>query len=74
MRRQLDFLLKLGSASVVAHGLQSVEAEHAYVAASDIGEKLGDGPRSFQAKWGLWINANLQAQDRVGARPRQRTC
>ena len=30
MRRQLDFLLKLGSASVVAHGLQSAEAEDAY--------------------------------------------
>lgn len=60
MRRQLEFSLKLGSASVVAHGLQSVEAEQAYVRASDIGERLGDGPRSFQAKWGLWINANLR--------------
>ena len=29
MRRQLEFSLKLGSASVVAHGLQSVEAEQA---------------------------------------------
>jgi tetratricopeptide (TPR) repeat protein len=60
MRRQLEFWLKLGSASVVAHGLQSVEAEKAYTRASDIGEKLGDGPKSFQAKWGLWINANLR--------------
>jgi class 3 adenylate cyclase/tetratricopeptide (TPR) repeat protein len=60
MRRQLEFWLKLGSASVVAHGLQSVEAENAYTRASNIGEKLGDGPKSFQAKWGLWINANLR--------------
>jgi class 3 adenylate cyclase/tetratricopeptide (TPR) repeat protein len=60
MHRQLEFWLKLGSASVVAHGLQSVEAEKAYLRASEIGETLGDGPKSFQAKWGLWINANLR--------------
>jgi tetratricopeptide (TPR) repeat protein len=60
MRRQLDFWLKLGSAAVVAHGLQSVEAETAYTRAAAIGEELGDGPASFQAKWGLWINANLR--------------
>jgi class 3 adenylate cyclase/tetratricopeptide (TPR) repeat protein len=60
LRRQLQFWLKLGSASVVAHGLQSVEAEKAYTKASEIGEQLGDGPASFQAKWGLWINANLR--------------
>jgi predicted ATPase/class 3 adenylate cyclase len=60
MRRQLDFLLKLGSASVVARGLHSPEMEAAYSRASEISEKLGDGTRSFQAKWGLWINANLR--------------
>ena len=60
LRRRLQFWLKLGSASVVAHGLQSVEAETAYIKASEIGEQLGDGPASFQAKWGLWINANLR--------------
>jgi tetratricopeptide (TPR) repeat protein len=59
LRRQLDFWLKLGSASVVAHGLQSAPAETAYIKAAAIGEELGDGPASFQAKWGLWINANL---------------
>jgi tetratricopeptide (TPR) repeat protein len=58
--RQLDFWLKLGSASVVAHGLQSMEAETAYTKAAAIGEELGDGRASFQAKWGLWINANLR--------------
>jgi tetratricopeptide (TPR) repeat protein len=60
LRRRLQFWLKLGSASVVAHGLQSVEAETAYTKASEIGGQLGDGPASFQAKWGLWINANLR--------------
>jgi predicted ATPase/class 3 adenylate cyclase len=60
LRRQLDFWLKLGSASVVAHGLQSIQAETAYTKAAGIGEELGDGPASFQAKWGLWINANLR--------------
>lgn len=59
-RRQLDCWLKLGSASVVAYGLQSVEAETAYTKAAGIGEQLGDGAASFQAKWGLWINANLR--------------
>jgi class 3 adenylate cyclase/tetratricopeptide (TPR) repeat protein len=60
MRRQLEFWLKLGSAAVVVHSLQSVEAETAYTRASAIGEQLGDGAKSFQAKWGLWINANLR--------------
>jgi len=60
LRRQLEFWLKLGAASVVAHGLQSVEAETAYSKADGIGARLGDGPASFQAKWGLWINANLR--------------
>jgi len=59
-RRQLEFWLKLGSASVVAHGLQNIEAETAYSKAGEIAEELDDGPASFQAKWGLWINANLR--------------
>ena len=71
LRRQLEFWLKLGSASVVTHGLQSREAETAYIKASEIGDQLGDGAASFQAKWGLWINANLRrktalARDRAG--------
>ena len=60
LRRQLEFWLKLGAASVVAHGLKSVEAERAYTRAGEIGAQLGDDPASFQAKWGLWINANLR--------------
>jgi predicted ATPase/class 3 adenylate cyclase len=71
MRRQLDFLLKLGAASTAVHGLQSVEVEDAYTRACEIGEKLGDGTGLFEAKWGLWINANLRrktalARDRAG--------
>jgi class 3 adenylate cyclase/tetratricopeptide (TPR) repeat protein len=60
LRRQLQFWLKLGSAWVVTHGLQSIEAEKAYTRAGEIGEQLDDGPACFQAKWGLWINANLR--------------
>jgi class 3 adenylate cyclase/tetratricopeptide (TPR) repeat protein len=60
MRRQLDFQLKLGSASVVVRGMQSVDVEDAYSRASELSEKLGDAPKLFQAKWGLWINANLR--------------
>jgi class 3 adenylate cyclase/tetratricopeptide (TPR) repeat protein len=60
LRRQLDFWLKLGSALFVVHGLQSKEAETAYTKAAEIGQELSDGPASFQAKWGLWINANLR--------------
>ena len=60
MRRQLDFLLKLGSAWAVVRGLQSAEMSDAYARAGDIGEKLGEGTKLFQAKWGLWINANLR--------------
>jgi class 3 adenylate cyclase/tetratricopeptide (TPR) repeat protein len=71
MHRQLDFQLKLGSALVVLRGLQSVDVENAYTRASEIGERLGDGPKLFQAKWGLWINANLRhktalARNRAG--------
>jgi len=71
MSRQLDFLLKLGSASFVAHGFNVAAMEDAYTRASEIGEKLGDGARTFQAKWGLWLNANLRrktalARERAG--------
>jgi class 3 adenylate cyclase/tetratricopeptide (TPR) repeat protein len=71
MHRQLDFLLKLGAALIVTHGMRSVEVEDAYTRANEIGEKLGDGPRLFQAKWGLWINANLKRKTAL-ARDRAR--
>ena len=61
MRRQLDFLLKLGPALL---GVVARHAERrsggAYRRAAEIGEALGDGAAVFQAKWGLWINANLR--------------
>jgi tetratricopeptide (TPR) repeat protein len=71
MRRQLDFLLRLGAASAVLYGLRSVEAEDAYTRANEIGERLDDTDGLFQAKWGLWLNANLRrktamARDRAG--------
>jgi class 3 adenylate cyclase/tetratricopeptide (TPR) repeat protein len=71
MRKRLDFLLKLGAASVVLYGSRSAEAEDAYTRANEIGERLDDSPGLFQAKWGLWLNANLRrktalARDRAG--------
>jgi class 3 adenylate cyclase len=59
MRRQLDFLLKLGPALGVTRGMQSKEAEDAYRRAAEIGEMLEDGDAIYRAKWGLWLNANL---------------
>ncbi|MBV8925760.1 MAG: AAA family ATPase [Bradyrhizobium sp.] len=60
MPLQLQFLLKLAAALVVAHGLHSAEAESAYLRASEIGAKLQDAASAFQAKWGLWLNANIR--------------
>ena len=70
MRRQLDFLLKLGPALMVAHGHQSMEVEDVYRRASEIGTAMGDDAGTFKAKWGLWLNANIrrktaQARDRA---------
>jgi class 3 adenylate cyclase/tetratricopeptide (TPR) repeat protein len=71
MRRQLDFLLKLGPALMVARGMQSAEAEDVYRRASEIGTAIGDDAATYKAKWGLWLNANLRrktalARDRAG--------
>jgi predicted ATPase/class 3 adenylate cyclase len=65
MRLQLDFLLKLGSAAGVARSLHGAEMEDAYIRAGEIGEKLGDGAKLFQAKWGLWLNAALRRKNAV---------
>lgn len=62
-RRQLDFLLELGPALIVARGMQSAEAEDAYRRAAEIGEAIGDGAATFKAKWGLWLNANIRRKN-----------
>jgi len=71
MRRQLDFLLKLGPALMPLRGMQSAEVEDIYRRASEISERLADGIGSYKAKWGLWLNANLRrktalARERAG--------
>jgi len=71
LRRQLDFLLKLGPALNIVRSLQSAEAEAVYRRASEISKRLGDGAASYKAKWGLWLNANLRrrtalARERAG--------
>ncbi len=60
MRRQLDFLLKLGPAFIVMRGMQSAEVEDAYRRAADIGAALRDEAGTFKAKWGLWMNATIR--------------
>ena len=60
MRRQLDFLLKLGPALIVMRGMQSAEVEDAYRRAADIGAALRNEAGTFKAKWGLWMNATIR--------------
>jgi class 3 adenylate cyclase/predicted ATPase len=57
MRRQLDFLVKLGPALMVARGYGSAEVEDACQRAAEIGETLDDRAAVYKAKWGLWVNA-----------------
>ena len=57
-RRQLDFLLKLGPALMVMRGIQSDNVEAVYQRAEEIGAALGNDTAVYQAKWGLWLNAN----------------
>ena len=63
MRRQLDFLLKLGPTLMVARGLQNADAEDAYRRAGEIGAAIGDDAATFKAKWGLWLNANIRRKN-----------
>ena len=60
MRRQLDFLLKLGPAFGVTRGMQNHATEDAFRSAAELSEILGDDTASFTAKWGLWLNANIR--------------
>ncbi|MGH6980340.1 MAG: adenylate/guanylate cyclase domain-containing protein [Stellaceae bacterium] len=62
MRRQLDFLLKLGPAQMISAGYQSAEVEDTYRRAAEIGDALADGHASYKAKWGLWLNANFKGK------------
>ena len=60
VRRQLDFLVKLGPALMVARGIGSAEVEDACRRAAEIGETLDDRAAVYKAKWGLWLNANVR--------------
>jgi class 3 adenylate cyclase/tetratricopeptide (TPR) repeat protein len=69
MRRKLDFLLKLGPALMVTHGMQSAKAEDVYREAEQIGTAAGNDEATFKAKWGQWLTANI-AQKSALARDR----
>jgi predicted ATPase/class 3 adenylate cyclase len=58
-RRQLDFLLKLGPALGIIHGMQGEAAEETYRRAGEIAEQIGQSGALYRAKWGLWLVANL---------------
>jgi tetratricopeptide (TPR) repeat protein len=45
---------------MIMRGIQSADVEDVYRRADEIGVAAGDGAATFQAKWGLWINANLK--------------
>ena len=60
MRRQLDFLIKLGPALMVACGYGSAEVEDACQRAAEIGETLDDRAAVYKAKWGLWLNVIIR--------------
>jgi class 3 adenylate cyclase/tetratricopeptide (TPR) repeat protein len=60
MRLQLDFLVKLGPALMVARGMGSAEVEDACRRAAEMGETLGESAAVYKAKWGLWLNANVR--------------
>jgi class 3 adenylate cyclase/tetratricopeptide (TPR) repeat protein len=68
MRRELEFLLKLGPAFMVTRGMGSVEAEDAFQKAAEISAAAGNDPTTFRAKWGLWMIANI---GRKAAAPRR---
>ena len=72
MRRQLDFLLKLGPTLGVARGMQSAELEDVYQRASEIGERLGDDRRIIQSEMGPLAQGQSRAQDGAGARTGRR--
>jgi hypothetical protein len=59
MRRQLDFLLKLGPAFMVTRGMGSLEAKSAFHKAEEISAAAGNDPASYRAKWGLWMIENI---------------
>jgi tetratricopeptide (TPR) repeat protein len=60
MRRQLDFLVKLVPALMVARGMGSADAEDACRRAAEIAEMLDDHAAVYKAKWGLWLNASVR--------------
>jgi tetratricopeptide (TPR) repeat protein len=69
MHRKLEFLLKLGPALMVTHGMQSAKAEDVYREAEQIGADTSNDEATFKAKWGLWLTANI-AQKSALARDR----
>ena len=73
LRRQLEFWLKLGSASVVAHGLQSSRGRNGLYQGQRDRRATRRRPRVLPGQMGPLDQRQSEPQDRAGARPRRRT-
>lgn len=56
-RCKLEVQLKLGATFIIQSGPQSSEAAGALVDAYELAKKVGAGKQTFQAAWGLYLNA-----------------
>jgi hypothetical protein len=63
-RRQLDFLVKLGPALMVARGMESVEAEDACRRAAELGDVLGDRAAALKPSGACGSTPTLDARPR----------
>ena len=62
VRRELDFLMKLGAAQTLALGPHSFEVANSLARAGEIAERVGDDAATYQAKWGLWYHASSSSK------------
>jgi class 3 adenylate cyclase len=74
MRRQLDFLLKLGAALMVVRGVQSAEVEDAYRRASENRRSSRRYKGDLQGQVGPVVQCQYQSQDSADARTGERAC
>jgi class 3 adenylate cyclase/predicted ATPase len=62
MRQELRLRLALGQVHQAMRGFAAPEAERAFVHARELGAELGESTETFQALWGLWLQATGQGR------------
>lgn len=62
LRREIDVLLKLGSALSIVHGPQAVQTSETYELTRGLAAQAGDEVALFKAIWGLWFSATNTRQ------------